>query len=259
MSKKSHAQQLKKFETFLAGESQDFDVVALDPQLFATAGQRIADGFTIESAGGACPFQATGEICARAVDGAPVPMQWYYRSRHGWARLSVGISQDSEPLFSASLAEIAEFDYSHWLSNLTTLIQELKPQPYTYSFPAFAIDENYQVHDRVRELGLGVRDVVALHHGGDQRVADLPIHRLVTTIGGLGHNADEALVDARTFRPTAFLTNNGISEDRQRAYHAALVATMDPSPFNPWLNRVDLDTRPRPDVQLADPPFVVAG
>ena len=62
MSKKSHAQQLKKFETFLAGESQDFDVVALDPQLFATAGQRIADGFTIESAGGHGTLKHLGPV-----------------------------------------------------------------------------------------------------------------------------------------------------------------------------------------------------
>lgn len=123
-----------KFKAFLAGETDEFDLWEVDPAEFTSISAAIADSFTITSAGGMAPFQAMGQITALAEDGTQVPMRWYYRSRHSEANLRVAMTQDecfgSSPLFWASMRELSEFDYSHWLTNLVALIPQLTPVPY---------------------------------------------------------------------------------------------------------------------------------
>lgn len=132
MSTEFNDKQKAQFMAFLAGETDDFDLWACDPETYAVACSQIADGLSVESCGGMLPFQAQGAITALAADGSNVPMRWYYRSKHGVARLNVAVTQCDcpglNPLYTASLEEFGdEFDYSDWLRNLRLLIATLKP------------------------------------------------------------------------------------------------------------------------------------
>lgn len=248
----------KQFLAFIANKTDDFGTWPIDPDRFTPFATQVADGFTITSAGGMCPFQAEGQITALATDGDAVPMRWHYRAGGGSASLNVAITQEEaygpNPLYSAGMAS-DEFDDSHWLEQIAVLIPQLAPVPYLYYFATLRADFNGQLHPAAAAARLGVRALVEAHSAGDDRFVGLSRHALVSYISGRGNTVEEALVNATTFSISHYLVENGFSEEPQRIQHAAAVAHLDPKPFNPYLGLDDVDNRMRPTVQLAKRPF----
>lgn len=257
-------QRKDEFLAFLRGERDGFDMHAVDPDEHSWVGSLVA-GLTVDSAGGIVPFQAEGSIGARATDGSLVPMRWYYRSRHGWASLSVAMTADecygSSPLFAAG-TECVEFESGPiWTERLVRLAGELEPISFLYWFPTLAVQSEIgAVHPAIAELvdqGLSVLDIVTYWDEHPEQFEGVPRAAAITVLHGRGHSVEAALADARSFKLSEYLVEKGIDEGKQRAIHDFQVAHMDERSFNPYLSEDLTDDRSRPDVELAERPFEV--
>ena len=291
MGKEFDEKHEQAFMDFMEGLTDDFDMWACDPADLAWAGE-LVEGLSIDSAGGACPFQVEGSIAALAADGTTVPMRFYYRSRHGTASLKVAMVQDEcygpDPLFSSSLKEVDEFDYSRWVHNLVRMVEDLAPVKFLYRFPTLAVDEETrQLPPKVQALvdeGMSVEAIIEcgaaakrpmkpqttleLFQGVEPEPAEMTPeqredHEMAlayfgteaprvagSDLLGRGDTPEEALADALTFRPSHWLIAQGITEHEQRTRHEDLTRHHSDTP-------IELDQRKRPDRELAEQPFVL--
>jgi hypothetical protein len=122
---------LEAFKAYIESDQQlPFDLYAQDPKEWAWL-QKIIPGMIVSSAGGQAPFQAEG-----IYHGYP----FYYRDRHGVARLNIGELDGEAPydtataLYTAS-KETAEFrGGEQFVHNLVELVPQLKPGEFRYHF-----------------------------------------------------------------------------------------------------------------------------
>lgn len=106
-----------------------FDIYAQDPNDWDWLSQ-IIPGLCIYSAGGALPFQAEGLI-----NGHP----FYYRERHGTARLNIGEIDGEMPYLNKAVytasEEVEEFRRGpEWIATFINLLENLKKAPFQYEF-----------------------------------------------------------------------------------------------------------------------------
>lgn len=229
MSTEFEKQQEAALEAFLAGETDDFDMYARDPQDFAALAE-VVPGLVITSAGGICPLQVSGTIL-----GHP----FYYRERHGWAELRVGgehTDADDElhilsPHWEAA-EQVEEFrDGPGWADSLINLIPRLERGTFLFEFPCARI-----VYDDPDDLSTG-------------HIDESTRGLLSTSVRGV--DEADAIRRCTTFEFSQWLADRGIDEQAQRLDHALRVDAF-------VLKAVSPDTRifPEvfPDFRLALPP-----
>lgn len=188
-------------EAFLAGETDNFDMYARDPQDFAALAE-VVPGLVITSAGGVCPLQVSGTIL-----GHP----FYYRERHGWAELCVGGQHndvDAElhvlsPHWAAA-EQVEEFRAGPgWADSLINLIPRLERAGFLFEFPCARI-----VYDDPNDLSTAWID-------------EATRGLLSTNVRGL--DEQDAIRRYTTFEFSQWLADRGIGEQAQKDNHAVRV------------------------------------
>lgn len=120
------------FEAAARGEDTShmkFDMYAQDPNDWSWLGE-LVPGLVVSSAGGLVPFQAEGLL-----KGHP----FYYRERHGQARLNIAeLEADNAYLDNCiytAYADVDEFRCGpEWITTFLNLVERLKRAPFLYKF-----------------------------------------------------------------------------------------------------------------------------
>lgn len=207
----------ESFMEFLEGEDSelDFDIHAQDLNDWAWLSEFIP-GIVVTSAGGIVPFQAEG-----LYHGHP----WYYKERHGQARLNVGQKDDADAygvdgsLFT-SYMDVEEFRSGPgWISTLMTLVERLEKAPFRYDFDSFDVD--FREISEERKLAGGNSYTV-----DDLIETDRPNIRF--GICGWGHSPEEAYEDTKAI--SEYLFEHGYSEEVQHKMWE--LKKIDPTPKN---------------------------
>lgn len=185
------------FEAFLDSDGEiEFDIYAQNPEDWAALSDLIP-GLIVSSAGGVVPFQSEGLL-----HGHP----YYLRSRHGKASLKVG-SKDGNAfkdfLYMATIDYEAFVGPERLADMMLKLVPLLEPAHFLWEFEAKKLEfENHEWTGRAL-------DETEIKHAW-------------------GFTAEEAY--AKTQQPVIFMSEHGISEEKQLAMIKA--RQINPVPLN---------------------------